>query len=330
MWIVSITCYEIVQMPRAPIETAELVAFVRTVEAQSVSRAAEELGQPRATVSRRLARLEQRLGVRLLRRTTRSLVLTDAGDALLRHARFVLDAVSQAEASVRRTDDVVRGELRISVPSTMSDSFFAMVAAFAARFPEVRMHVVFSAAVVDLRRDGWDVALRAGTQIEPGLVARTLARSRLVAVASPAYLAARGAPRSVDDLRQHRCLMSYGGEQLPQVQWPSRGGTLRVDGAFFTNEPYLLTDAARRGLGIAMLPLMFAGPLLDRGELVQVLPGVLEADSQIAVVYPEREFVPPQVRAFVDALIAWAPSELARMPRPIPVGPDPRSKVRSR
>src|SRR5512134_3746345 len=103
-----------------PVETTELLAFSRTIEARSLSRAAAELGVPRATISRRLARLEERLGARLLRRTTRSLALTDAGEALLRHARIVLDAVQHAEASVRRIDDVVRGDLRVSVPMILS------------------------------------------------------------------------------------------------------------------------------------------------------------------------------------------------------------------
>ena len=110
-----------------PVETAELLAFSRTVDARSLSRAAAELGVPRATISRRLARLEARLGARLLRRTTRSLVLTDAGEALYRHARIVLDAVSQAEASVRRTDEAVRGELRVSVPPMMQPAFLALL-----------------------------------------------------------------------------------------------------------------------------------------------------------------------------------------------------------
>src|SRR3954471_13482129 len=99
-----------------PLETAELLAFSKTVDAKSLSRATAELGVPRATISRRLARLEERLGTRLLRRTTRSLVLTDTGDAFYRHARIALDAVATAEASVRRTDDAIRGDLRVSVP----------------------------------------------------------------------------------------------------------------------------------------------------------------------------------------------------------------------
>src|SRR3954469_23393166 len=106
------TCQDLIQMAE-PLETAELLAFAKTVEARSLSRAAAELGVPRATISRRLARLEENLGVRLLRRTTRSLVLTDAGEAFLRHARIVLEAVENAEESVRRTDDLVRGDLRV-------------------------------------------------------------------------------------------------------------------------------------------------------------------------------------------------------------------------
>src|SRR5689334_8777524 len=127
---------------REPVETAELLAFAKTVEAGSLSRAAIELGLPRATLSRRLARLERRLGARLLRRTTRSLVLTDAGEALHRHARIVLDAVAQAESSVRRTDDAVRGDLRVSVPP--DPRFHEIVCEFAAGHPEVRLQIDFS------------------------------------------------------------------------------------------------------------------------------------------------------------------------------------------
>src|SRR5262249_47658780 len=123
---ISIICYKLIHMDDL-VETAELLAFARTVDSKSVSRAATELGVPRATVSRRLARLEERLGTRLLRRTTRSLVLTDAGEALYRHARIVLDAVHDAEASVRRTDQAVRGDLRVSVPPIMSPSFYELI-----------------------------------------------------------------------------------------------------------------------------------------------------------------------------------------------------------
>src|SRR5690349_940253 len=108
-----------------PVENSELLAFARTVDAKSLSRAAAELGVPRATVSRRLARLEERLGTRLLRRTTRSLVLTPAGETFYRHARIVLDAVKMAEASVQRTDAAIAGDLRVSVAPMQDESFYA-------------------------------------------------------------------------------------------------------------------------------------------------------------------------------------------------------------
>src|SRR3954451_24233889 len=146
----SMICYNLSLMSD-PLETAELLAFAKTVDSKSLSRAAAELAVPRATISRRLARLEQRLGARLLKRTTRSLVLTDAGEALYRHARIVLDAVGQAEASVRRTDDTIRGDLRVSLMPMMNESFNEMAIKFAAKHPELRMQIHFATQLVDLK-----------------------------------------------------------------------------------------------------------------------------------------------------------------------------------
>ena len=294
-----------------PVETSELLAFTRTVEAKSLSRAAAELGAPRATVGRRLARLEERLGVRLLRRTTRALALTDAGDAFYRHARIVLDAVEQAEASVRKSDTVVRGTLRVAVPPMQNPSFNALVCDFARAYPQVQLHVDASARYVDLLREGYDVALRAGSELEPGLVARTVARTSVIAVAAPAYLAARGVPKTARDLRAHQCLVGFMRGGLPQTHWPKAGGgKISVEGSFASNDISLLLDAALRGLGIAALPTLVIGTLLEQGALVRVLPGVIHAESRVAVVYQEKELVPPQVRAFIDALVAWVPALL--------------------
>jgi len=293
------------------VETSELLAFTRTVEAKSLSRAAAELGAPRATIGRRLARLEQRLGVRLLRRTTRALALTDAGDAFYRHARIVLDAVAQAEASVRKSDKVVRGTLRVATPPMLDPSFNALVCDFARAYPEVKIHIDASSRLVDLLREGYDVALRASTELEPGLVARTVARTSVVAVAAPEYLAANGTPRKARDLRTHRCLLGFMRGELPQTYWPKAGGgKISVEGSFVSNDITLLMDAAVRGLGIALLPTLLVGALLERGALVRVLPELIHADTRVAVVYPEKELMPPQVRAFIDALVAWAPTGL--------------------
>jgi len=296
------------------VETAELQAFAKTVETQSLSRAAAELGVPRATISRRLARLEERLGARLLRRTTRSLVLTDAGDVLYRHARIVLDAVTSAEQSVRRTDQSVRGDLRVSAPMMLNDSFFSMIAGFAKRYPEVRLHMHLASQHVDLRRGGYDVAIRATSELEPGLVARTLLRSTLIAAASPEYLAVHGTPRSARDLKDHRCLLGFTRGELPQTHWPLlRGGKIAVTGSLIANELAMLCDASLRGLGIALMPMLLAKRYIEEGTLLPVLAGEVGAETRVFIVYLEREFIPPQLRAFVDTVATWASAEHENM-----------------
>lgn len=290
-----------------PLENAELLAFTKAVDSKSLTRAAAELGIPRATVGKRLARLEERLGVRLLRRTTRSLVLTDAGETFYRQARIVLDAVSQAEASLRRPGDPVSGDLRVSLPPMTSARFLDTIAEFVEAHPAVRLHVFFSSRMIDLRREGYDVALRATEQLEPGLVARTIARTRLVAVASSRYLADHGEPRRLSDLSRHRCLMGFARGELPQTHWASGKSKVSLEGAFFSNSPELLCRLAARGQGIALVPEISASAYLERGELVPVMPKVLRVEGRMALVYPERDLVPPQVRAFIDWMVARLP-----------------------
>jgi DNA-binding transcriptional LysR family regulator len=314
-------------------ETSELLAFTRTVDAKSLSRAAAELGTPRATIGRRLARLEERLGVRLLRRTTRALALTDAGVAFYRHARIALDAVAQAEASVRKSDNVIRGTLRVTTPPMQDPSFHALVCDFAAVHPEVVIHIDASSRHVDLLREGYDVALRVGTGLSPGLVARTVARTSEIAVAAPAYLATHGTPRKARDLRAHRCLVGFTRDGSQQAHWPKGGGgKFSVQGSFVSNDITLLMDAAVRGLGIAVLPMLIVGPALESGALVRVLPELIHAESRVSVVYQEKELLPPQVRAFIDVLVAWAPAalEARAKTRPPAIPPEQRSRNRRR
>ena len=294
---------------KEPIETSELLAFMRVVDAKSFSRAAAQLDVPRATIGRRLARLEQRLGARLVRRTTRSLALTDAGELFYRQAQLVLEAIARAEVSVKRADNVMRGDLRVSVPPMPAEQalpFSKLVTSFAKAHPEVRLQIDVSTRLVDLVREGYDIALRAASDLQPGLVARTIARHRVIAVASPAYLAERGTPRTAKDLRGHRCLTGFARGELPMAAWPVAGRTVHVDSAFSSNDLRTLLDAAVAGLGIALLPELLVTDLLGRGTLVHVLEGVVERQNQLAVVYVERELMQPHVRAFVDALTAWA------------------------
>jgi DNA-binding transcriptional LysR family regulator len=297
-----------------PLESAELLAFTKAVDAQSLTRAAKELGIPRATLGKRLARLEQRLGVRLLRRTTRSLALTDVGETFYRQARVALDAVSQAEASIRKSGDAVSGELRVSLPPMTGARLLDLIADFVQAHPQVRLHVSFSSRMVDLRREAYDVALRASAELEPGLVARTIARSSLVAVASPAYLAEQGEPRKLSDLRRHRCLLGFARGELPQTHWGNGRSKVAISGVLSTNSPELLCRLAARGQGIALVPAVAAARFIARGELVPVLAKSLRVEGRVALVYLEREFVPPQVRAFIDWMAARLPA-LFRLPQ---------------
>lgn len=295
-----------------PLETAELVAFTRTVEAKSLSRAAVELGVPRATLSRRLARLEQRLGVRLLRRTTRSLSLTRPGESFYRQAQGVLEAVARAEASVRSSGSVVSGDLRVSVPPIVSESFSQLVVDFVLRYPHVRLHVDFTTRHVDLVREGYDVALRATPQLGSGLIARTVARHKMVAVASPEYLSRHGKPKTLKDLARHRCLTGFVRGELAEASWKAKRGAVRVEPAFSSNQLSLLRDAAIGGAGIAVLPETLVAASLRQGELERVLAYSLESENSVAVVYAERDLLPAHVRAFVEVLVSWARTALAK------------------
>jgi len=212
---------------------------------------------------------------------------------------------------------ILSATLRVATPPMLDPSFNALVCDFARAYPAVQIQVDSSARHVDLLREGYDVALRAGSELEPGLVARTVARTATVAVAAPAYLAVHGVPQKARDLQAHKCLVGFmRGGLLPQTHWPKAGGgKISVEGSFVANDITLLMDAAIRGLGIALLPTLLVELALESGALVRVLPDVIHADSRIAVVYQEKELLPPQVRAFIELLVAWAPSviDAARM-----------------
>ncbi len=297
------------------IEISELRAFTRIVELGSLSRAAEDLGVPRATVGRRLARLEERLGARLIRRTTRSLTLTDEGRAFYERATVALDAVREAVSSVQRNDGALRGKLKISIPPIPGPSFQAFVADFLARHPGVSIVIDASHATVRLTEESYDLAVRASAALDPGLVRRSIMEDRIIAVASPAYLAERGTPKSANELATHACLLDFARGRAPRREWPLlAGGVVRVDGPLASNDLHLALSAAISGLGIALLPESLSAAPLESGKLVRVLEDEVGAVAHIAVVYPERELVRPLVRAFADELVAWGKRELPKLP----------------
>jgi DNA-binding transcriptional LysR family regulator len=276
--------------------------FVSIVDNGSVTRAAESLGLPRPTVSKRLARLETRLGVRLIHRTTRRMKLTKHGDLLYERARHVVHAAREAEAAVQRLDDRPRGLLRVLIPPRVPEQIFTLwLAEFLEAFPDVSLDVVGTDVHVDLVAEGFDVALRHGAIEDTELISRTLVVNSEIAVASPQYLAKRGTPTVAGDLAGHECIIGYKGSNVPNLRWPLLdGGWTQVGGKLMTNHGGLRLQAAKRHLGIAMVIDRTATELLASGELVWVLPQIVGRVDRACLVYPDREFLDPKVRAFVD------------------------------
>lgn len=281
--------------------------FVAIVEQGSVSAAARHLDEPRPSVSRRLARLEARLGQRLLHRSTRRLVLTPAGEELYRRARQVVDQARAAEEALLRLDQVPRGTLRVSTPPTQDPVLAELFVAFRRRYPEVRLEVLATTRYVDLVAEGFDLALRAGRSPgDPSLFQRRLLRSRMLVWGSPGYLQARGRPQKLADLAQHNCLLGFDSSQRPHRSWPLLdGGQVQVHGSLASNQLELLTEAARQGEGLAMLPELFTYEDRRAGRLEAVLPEVLGLVTGMDLVYAERAYQEPRVRAFIDMAAPW-------------------------
>ncbi len=286
----------------------EMAVFVKVVETGGFQRAAEALGMPKSSVSRKVASLEERLGVRLLHRTTRTVRTTDIGQGYYdRLARLVRDAEA-AEDAVRQCQDEPTGTLRISVPTTGTGSFMRMVFGFSKRYPRVSLEVLSTDRFVDLVRERIDVAIRAGELSDSGLVARKLARSQLRFVASPAYLDERGRPESVADLAKHD---GVGGGRLESnpVWHLADGTTVPVRARVRVTSMANAVDAAVAGLGLALVPDPFVQSEIEQGLLERVLPDVA-ARASVSIVYPSRDNLSTNVRAFVDYLVDRADEDL--------------------
>ncbi len=289
-------------------ESAEgFEVFTAVVDAGSISAASRALGEPRETLSRRLGRLEQRLGVRLLHRSSRRLTLTPAGQTLYERASRLVLAAREAERAVRHLDDRPRGLLRISLPPGGAQlQLDDMLIDYLRRWPEVRLEVLETGRYVDLVAEGVDVAMRGGPLRDANLIARRLWRSDLVAVASPGYLDRRGRPAVADDLTEHDCIIGMAGGERPEATWPLRdGGRVRVGGRLTTSDPNTRVRAAIAGFGIALVPRPIAAVRARPGELEHVLEGVVGTAISMALVYVERDFMPPKVRAFIDHVTRW-------------------------
>ncbi len=283
----------------------DMIAFIRVVESRSFTAAAERLSLSKSVVSRRLTELENRLGTRLLNRTTRSLSLTPAGQTYFERARAILADVEEAEQAVAELGRDPRGLLRVNAPMSFGILHLApAVADFMRRYPNVELDLELTDRFVDLVEEGWDIAVRIGRLQDSSLIARRLAPSRLVTVASPDYLARMGTPERPEDLTRHECLL-YTTPSNPSV-WPFRIDgevrSVRVQGRMRVNNGDAILEAVRAGLGLAVLPTFMIHGDLRSGRLVTVLEAFEATDFAIHAVWPHHRHLSPKVRAFVDFL----------------------------
>lgn len=281
----------------------EIAAFVEVARRLSFVRAAEQLGLHVSGVSRAVAALETRLGVRLLQRTTRQVGLTEAGRVHLARCEAVLAELQEAESAASALGGALRGTLRVSAPSGLGLTHMTpMLADFLERHPELTLDLHLSNRNVDLVEEGFDVAIRVGALRDSRLAARRLGDSRRILVASPAYLERCGAPRRPADLAGHACLVLDIGA-LPERWTLQRRGaraSVRAKTRLRSNHALALLDACRAGSGIALLPQFVVDADLIAGRLIHLLPAWAAAEQGIFAIYPGNRFIPAKVRAFVD------------------------------
>lgn len=284
----------------------EMTSFITVVEAGSFVGAAASIGTSKAAVSRHVATLEQRLGVRLLHRTTRRLSLTDDGLRFHARAKELLASLEELESELTSHTAEAAGSLRINAPLTFGILHLAPLwALFAQRYPKVSLDVSLSDRVVDLVEEGYDLAVRITDMPSSQLVSRKLASTRMVACASPEYLREHGMPAHPSDLIQHR-VVSYS-YWAKRDEWTFTGidgeVTVRTRPFMHSNNGDTCCMAALQHQGIILQPDFLVGDALRRGDLVEVLPEFRSIELDIHAVYPSRKHLPIKTRRMVDFLV---------------------------
>lgn len=284
--------------------------FVAVVENGGFSSAARTLGVSKSAVSKRINQLEKSLGVRLLHRTTRKLSLTEAGERYFAHAAQALAAASQAEDAVTELQGEPQGKLKISSPMSFGRLHVApLIPQLLKRYPKLEIELAMDDRPIDLVAAGFDVAIRSGSESLPAsaLVARKLTPLRQVLCASPGYIDRFGRPTRPAELAEHNCVLfslssdandwTLIGADEPEI--------VSVSGNYKVNNSEALLEAIREGIGIGRLPTFVAGPDLKTGRLVKLFESHHIPDHTFYAVFPEREYLPAKVRAFLDFAIEY-------------------------
>ncbi len=279
--------------------------FSAVVEASSFVAAADSLGMSKAAVSRYVYELEQRLGVRLMHRTTRKLSLTPEGEVFLARCRDILASIESSEAEISTRSVTASGLLKVSVPVSFGIRHLAPLwSEFLSDHPQVTLDVQLADRVIDLVDEGFDLAVRIARLPDSSLISRQLASTRLVLCAAPSYLKRRGTPAHPSELAQHDVLgysLMAMGDQW-QFTGPEGPVSVKVRPRMWTNNGDSCVAAALQGSGIQLQPTFLIDDELASGQLVEILPQFRSVELGIYAVYPSRKFVLPKVRAMVEFL----------------------------
>lgn len=285
---------------------SEMEIFAAVVEEGGFTRAAQRLGVSKSSVSKNITALESRLGTRLLDRTTRVVNPTEIGRAYYERASRILDDAGEADAFVAELHSRPAGALRVSAPRDFGAHVVAPLARdFLGTYPEVSVTLDLCDEDTDLISGGFDLGLRIGLQKDSSLLSRKLATVEMRLLASPAYLARHGHPRTVADLRQHHLLSRLTGQagQIWRFQVPE--GEVRVSperGRFKINDGKALLEAVESGVGLALLPDYMFAEAMAAGRVVDALPALSPDIRPIQAVFPAGRQAQPKVRAFMDHL----------------------------
>ncbi|AYG65296.1 MULTISPECIES: LysR family transcriptional regulator [unclassified Rhizobium] len=281
----------------------DLEIFASVVATGSMSLTGRALGFSPAVISKRIKRLEDRLGTRLLQRTTRQISLTEAGQGFYDRVLAILAGLEEAEAYIAGRSSQMHGTLKISAPTSFGRLHIAPhLKSFMQAHPELAINLVLSDEFVDIVGGGFDLAIRIAELTDSSLVARRLAPVRRVLCASPAYIDTHGTPEDIEDLRRHICLPAHNHDPW-RLDGPQGSLTFRPEGRLITNSSEVVREAVIAGLGIALRSTWDVGPELRSGRLVQVLPAYEGSHNvTLSAVYPSRQFLPAKVRVFIDFL----------------------------
>lgn len=288
-----------------------LQTFITVVRTRNFSAAAESLGVTPSAISKQISGLEERLGVRLLNRTTRSVSPTEAGLLFHKHCERILESIEEAENVVSDFDVAPRGRLRITSMSNFGRRELARILAdFSKAFPDISYELHISDRPIDIVKEGFDFAIRIGTQEDSRLIAKPIAEQRIVVCAAKEYLQKWGTPKKLEDLNNHRMLVVANAEYarsnwLRQFEKEHQFSFSNVERNLAVNDIDLVHEACLAGMGIAALPAYIAGKQIQSGELIALFPDVDIPVRTIKAVFPQNRYLANKSRAFLDFITQY-------------------------